>query len=46
MFSTAILVFGITGFCSTFYQYNIVDILNIVKTLFVIEIEYIVYIFI
>ena len=37
-------VFGITGFCSTFYQYNIVDTLNIVETLFVIYIEYLVYI--
>ena len=33
-----LFVFGITGFCSTFYQYNIVDTLNIVETLFVIYI--------
>ena len=33
MFSTAISVFGITGFCLTFYQYNIVDTLFVIYIL-------------
>ena len=33
MFSTAISYFGITGFCLTFYQYNIVDTLFVIYIL-------------